>query len=198
VTTPITFTSINRAASTDSTDMPHVLGDPADVNWKGTAERVNDNFAAITAWCTAQTNAINAMKIPAARLSGAGVLTPATNWTLTDGYAYARTLAFGTVLLVFLDFQLIYTGVAERPTGGLAAQNIATLVASLRPTISTYYRIPGSYYTHGTTYADFLVGCDVAVTTSGQIAYQSPSTVAAPGEAPTRISASIRYFTGSS
>lgn len=199
MTTPITFTPTNRSLTTDSADMPHVLGDPADANWKGTAELANDNFAAITAWCTARSTELTAMRMPANVGTGTAVLTPATNWTLTGGFAQARTLSFyGAIKLVFLHVRLVYTGTAERATGGLVAQTMATLVTSLRPTVATYYRTSGYYYTHGTTYADYQVGCDVGITTGGAVQYNTPSTQAAPGENPTQVTASFTYFTGSS
>src|SRR4051812_8224663 len=106
MTTPIAFTPMNLAASTDSADMPHVLGDPADTGWKGTAERINDNFAAITAWCTARSAEITNMRVPTIVGTGAGVIVAATNWTLTGGFADARSLSFGDgVRLVFLNLR---------------------------------------------------------------------------------------------
>lgn len=200
MTSPIAFTPMNVPLPTDPADMPHVLGDPADTGWKGTAERINDNFDAITAWCNIRSAELTAMRIPANVGTGTAVLTPATNWTLTNGFATARTLSFyGGVNLVFLTFRLVYTGTAERATLGLVSQPIATLVAALRPTVNAFYRTAGSYYTHGTTFADYYVGCDLGIiATTGVVQYYLPSTIAAPGESPTQVTASMTYFTGSS
>lgn len=154
MTTPISFATMNRATTLEPADMAHVLGDADDAAWKGLSERCNDNFAAIKSWATQQTANINAMKVPAAELSGTGVLALASNWSLTDGWAYTRTLAIPTGKLVHLHFRLLYTGstvYTVSNTNYVFNLTMATLTPGLWPKMaSTFWRGYGGYVARNT------------------------------------------------
>lgn len=103
----IAFTALNVAGPADAADMPHVLGDPADTGWKGTAERINDNFAAINTYAALQPASTHATSA-----SGAAVITPASGWTTVSAWGSTITLLAG-VPFVHLTVALQYTGASS-------------------------------------------------------------------------------------
>ena len=138
----VSFTAMNKAIGTEAADMPHVLGDPADALWQGTAERTNANFAALTTYASAQIVAMNALRIPSAELSGTNVIAPSTGWA-TTGYARTFTVTGGKI--VFLNLVASYSGTGY--WGGdegiySPAVTIGTLAAALRPVMTYYFWRP--------------------------------------------------------
>lgn len=180
MTSPIAFTPTNRPIGTDAADMPHVLGDPADALWQGTAERTNANFDLMRTWATAKIAAMNAMRIPAADLTGTGVIVGATNWTVTS--AYARTLQMlGTAKFVEMYCYMTYTGTTYW-NGNMHDVTLGTLVAALRPTLSKFFVRGNGVLNFNDPLAapdgyDSYYGCDIEILTTGAVIMRRPSTV---------------------
>ena len=162
MTTPISFTAMNKAVAPDAADMPHVLGDPTDGLWAGTSERCNDNFAAFNTFATGAVTAAH----PSALLSGTAVprrlgaffravwllprMSPSVVYALLwlwvvdpneGGWAWGRVLTFANnARLVHLDVRVKYTGAAIMWTtdDGIFMQSpngivFGTLAAGIRP-----------------------------------------------------------------
>lgn len=167
MTGPIAFTALNKPTSTESSDMPHVLGDPSDINWKGHAERSNDNFAAINAYADTLIAAVK----PAAELTNAAVITPASGWGF--GWAYASQLTLPGARVIQLEIYLGYTGATVYTSGADSAWSpsapvIGTVPAQFRPAGTLYWRNCGYYYNSHTTYQDWG-SCDIGITTAGVV-----------------------------
>lgn len=145
----LTLQTMPVAAATDSADLPHILGDPADTLWEGVAERCVDNFAAFNTWTAGAEAAYTPVE-----LTGTAVFTPNANWAGTNGYEYLHawyvTLANG-VKLVSLDCMVVYksaTTITTGPFGNLSTTttaNMGVIAAAIRPVPATM-RIAALWY----------------------------------------------------
>ncbi len=169
----VTFQTMPRAAGTDSADMPHILGDPVDVNWQGVAERCNSNFAAFNTWAGTVASALNGSVA-----TGTAVLTPSAGWTI--GHAIATTYPFlGGRKLVILDLSLRFTGstvaLVSGTTGVLTTvRTMATVQAAFVPSsaVKIFYKVAGRMWSYSTTYAPQAldVGCGLYLTSAAVLA----------------------------
>lgn len=204
MTAPITFPPINVPATTDSCDMPHVLGDPADAAWKGCAERVNDNNALLVTYAGQQIAAMDALRRPAAELSGTGVITPASSWATT--WAYARTLTTSIGKFVQINVKMTYNGSTYWTSNDLGGTwnspiTMGTLVTALRPTVSSFLLTMTAYCWYkdepgfGTYQSSSLA--TVMINTSGTLVSTRPSTQGAFFGKTSYFIVNATYFTGS-
>lgn len=194
MTAPIVFTPMNKATSVESTDMPHVLGEPADPNWKGHAERSNDNFAAVNVFAQKVIAAVT----PAAELSGTAVITLGTGWSLTNGWAFGRQLVFPGGRLIQLDMRLYYVGSTIYTTGtdsAWAPSNPApgTIAAPFRPTAGIWCRTCAYWICQNTTHAENST-CDVNIADTGAMVLYRGSNNSGSMANPSRFDLCFTYI----
>lgn len=137
----ITFQTMPVAAPIDAANMPHVLGDTADVTWQGVAERTTANFAAFNTWAASIVTAAHPTL-----LKDAAVIGPSAGWSLTGGWARASYLTLTNgAKFVSLSFALVRTSgtiINSGPNGAFdAAVPIGTIAATIAPVGSTAYHM---------------------------------------------------------
>lgn len=109
MTTPIAMTTMNKALPADTSDMPHVLGDPVDAAWQGSAERINANFTATKNYLATIVNPQSRPGVSGWYATGTNAMQLATGWSFANpntaatvdlgpGYAFARKVLLGGAL----------------------------------------------------------------------------------------------------
>lgn len=198
----IAFTAMNKPIKTDAADMPHVLGDPVDVAWQGMAERSNANLTAVETYAATVSAAVNV----APSLTGTDVLAPAAEYTLTNGYANARTTTFFAGLkAVHLDIRLYFNatgfyrsdslgrGWYRNGTGTMLTNiTLGTLVAALKP--ATALRIAGQIVTSSAANPTQAM-VDITLSTAGVLGMARCSNVVGEIEQPGYTQFGFCYLT---